>query len=263
MLRNIFFVVTILFISNCSSVTDPAKTHKYWYPNANKLRDASTEILQNQSLNGDVEASLILGMRMANGDRIKNDPVSAFLIFQKLANKNDPRAQYLLGAAYASGLGTDKDEQIAVKWFKKSALNGYDKGQYWYAHMLSRGRGVKYTDWEEAIKWFKKASIQGHTNAQFSLGEAYEQCRGRLDRNFDKAAQWYRIADKYTDNMLARYNLRRLIDLGLTDWKEGDAGTSPNKFQDITKESFISCSKGIKDPFLSEDFKIRPILTAE
>ena len=262
MLKNIFLVLTALLISNCSSVTDPAKTHKLWYPSANKLRDVSTEILQNQATNGNVEASLLLGMRIANGDRIKNDPNKAFLIFEKIANENDPRAQYLLGASYASGLGTNKDEETAVKWFKESALNGYDKGQYWYAHMVSRGRGVEYPDWKEAIKWFKKAAIQGHTNAQFNLGEAYEQCRGGLVRNFDKAAKWYRIANKYTDNMLARYNLRRLIDLGLIDWKEGDAGKAPNKFQDISKESFIRCPKGIKDPFLSEDFKIKPELTA-
>ena len=260
MLRNMFLIIAVLLVANCAAVKDPEMTRKFWYPNADELRSIDTKIVQNQALNGNTEASLILGMRMANGDRIERNPNKAFLLFQSLANENDPRAQYLLGASYTSGMGTKQNDQIAIKWFKKSALNGYDKGQYWYAHMLSRGRGVKTPNWEEAIKWFMKASRQGHTNAQLSLGEAYEQCRGGLVRNFDKAAKWYRIANSYTDNMLARYNLRRLIDLGLTDWKDGDDGRPPERILDISKESFVPCPKGIKDPFLTDNFKIKPIL---
>ena len=29
---------------------------------------------------------------------------------------------------------------------------------------------------------------------------------------------------------------------------------------DISKESFVPCPKGIKDPFLTDNFKIKPIL---
>ena len=42
--------------------------------------------------------------------------------------------------------------------------------------------------------------------------------------------------------MPARFNLRRLIDLGLIEWQEGDGGTPPIELVDITQASFEPCS---------------------
>ena len=261
MLKKIFLIIPFLFITNCSSVNKPNDTHKKWYPNANELKQLDTSELESLTKNGNDEAILILAMRLMNGDRIEKNQDRAFLIFEKLANKGDHRAEYLLGASYYSGAGVNKDNKNALKWFKESALGRYDKGQYWYAFMISRGYGIETPDWKEAIKWYLKAAQQGHTNAQLNLGEAYEQCRGGLERDFDKAAKWYRISNTYQDNMLGRYNLRRLIDLGLTDWKKGDDGKPPNKIQDLSKERFIPCPQGIKDPLLSKKFLIKPIIS--
>ena len=58
--------------------------------------------------------------------------------------------------------------------------------------MYREGRGVARDD-EEALRLFRRAADQGHVVAQTNLGWMYEQGRGvRRDRL--EAARWYRLA---------------------------------------------------------------------
>ena len=49
---------------------------------------------------------------------------------QKEAAANDAEAQYKLGRMYADGEGVAEDEAEAVKWYRKSAMQGHAWGQY-------------------------------------------------------------------------------------------------------------------------------------
>lgn len=250
--RRLSAVATILLglsMSACSTDRTEQETLQLRFPNQDLHQAMTTDELENAAQSSD-EATLQLGIRLMNGDRTERDLDRGYEIFKPLAGAGDARAQFFLGTAYVQGAGVEPDETVAVNWFKKSAEGGYDMGQYWYAFMLSRGRGVAAEDWKTAMKWFLKAAEQGHSNALFSVGEIYESCRAGLDRNFDKAAGWYRRADGPQDNMSSRYNLRRLIDLGLIEWQPGDTGEPPEILVNMDEASFTACEPGAKDQLL-------------
>ena len=213
----ILMLASGLGLTACSTVRTDEETLAIWFPNSQFYREMATETLIAEADKDIPEAKLYLGMRMMTGDRIERDPERAFAIFDGMAKEGDARAQYFIGAAYSQGAGVSQNEAIALEWFRRSAEGGYDKGQYWYVFMLSRGRGTAdgQPDWRNAIPWFERAARQGNSNAQFSMGEAYDTCRGGLPRDLEKAANWYRMADGVQDHMIARYNLRPAHRLGL------------------------------------------------
>lgn len=248
-LLSIAIILLSLTISACSTSRTEQETLQLWFPNQGLHQVMTVEELKAAAQSSN-EATIQLGIRLMNGDRIERDLDSGYEIFKSLAEDGDARAQFFLGTAYIQGSGVEADEAIAVEWFKKSAYGGYDMGQYWYGFMLSRGRGVDGEDWRTAMKWFLKAAKQGHSNALFSMGEIYESCRAGLDRDFDQAASWYRRADGPQDNMPSRFNLRRLIDLGLVEWQPGDPGEPPVTLVSMDQASFTACEPGAKDPLL-------------
>ncbi|MBP02462.1 MAG: hypothetical protein CMM25_06610 [Rhodospirillaceae bacterium] len=239
----VILLVPILVIMNaCSAYKTSQDALNIWYPSHNYYSTVSNEVLQSEASENIVDAKLELAMRLMAGEKIATDPERAFSLVLQTAQNGDPRAQYLVGAAYATGSGTTQSQLEAINWYKKSALGGYDFGQYWYAFMLSRGYAGSPKNWKAALPWFEKAAEQGNKAAQFTLGEIHESCKGGVDRNFNLAAKWYRIAGE-NNSMGARYNLRRLIDIGLTEWKPGDAGKPPEMLQPLGKVDTKPCRK--------------------
>ena len=250
--RTLSAVATIflgLSMSACSTDRTQQETLQLWFPNQDLHQTMTTDELGNAAQSSR-EATIQLAIRLMTGDRTESDLERGYGIFKSLAESGDARAQFFLGTSYMQGSGVELDETIAVNWFKKSAEGGYDIGQYWYAFMLSRGRGVPEEDWKASMKWFLKAAKQGHAEALFSMGEIHESCRAGLDRDFDQAANWYRRADGPQDSMLSRWNLRRLIDLGLVDWLPGDPGEPATIFVNLDKTFFTTCDPGARDPLL-------------
>ncbi|HIF03665.1 MAG TPA: sel1 repeat family protein, partial [Nitrospinaceae bacterium] len=93
------------------------------------------------------------------------------------AEYRDVRAQFYLGWMYYKGLGVDQDYKEAVKWFKKSAEQGYANAQYNLGVLYEDGQGVR-KDYKQAFKWYRKAAEQGYANAQFNLGFMYDHGQG-------------------------------------------------------------------------------------
>lgn len=120
-------------------------------------------------------------------------------------------SQIELGRCYLTGIGVEKNEVEAVKWFRKAADRGNDEGQVLLGLCYFNGLGVE-TDETEAIKWFHRAAKQdGYftDNAKQYLkaiedGDPEAQCR--LARDYDykygfffvenetEAVKWYRKA---------------------------------------------------------------------
>ena len=104
----------------------------------------------------------------------------------------DRTAQCLLGMCYERGLGFEKSDAEAVKWYRKSAEQGYAIAQnnLGYMYMYSDGRGVEQSE-AEAVKWYRKAAEQGHVYAQYNLGTCYDKGRG-VKQSDAEAVKWYR-----------------------------------------------------------------------
>lgn len=95
----------------------------------------------------------------------------AFTLLKPLAERGDAEAQCIIANMYHLGLGLEKDVLEAVKWYKKSAAQGYGVASNNLGTILTIGdRGVA-VDKIGAEKWYQKARKQGflHSPKQSSL----------------------------------------------------------------------------------------------
>ena len=79
--------------------------------------------------------------------------------------EDSPLAEYKLGLCYEYGEGVEKDMSEAVKWYRKSAEQGYAQAQCNLGDCYYRGEGVRQ-DQKEAAKWYRKSAKQGFAKAQ-------------------------------------------------------------------------------------------------
>ncbi|WP_050724129.1 tetratricopeptide repeat protein [Nitratiruptor sp. SB155-2] len=64
-------------------------------------------------------------------DLFENDKYDEALpIFKKLAKEGDAEAMYYLGMMYYEGWGVEKDEKMAVEWWKKANRRGSLDAKY-------------------------------------------------------------------------------------------------------------------------------------
>ncbi|MFQ5716426.1 MAG: tetratricopeptide repeat protein, partial [Nitrospinales bacterium] len=77
------------------------------------------------------------------------------------AKQGRPDAQYNLGVLYFKGIGMDRDNREALKWFRKAAEQGYPHGQGFLGLMYENGWGVSQ-DYEQSVKWYKEAAEHGN-----------------------------------------------------------------------------------------------------
>ena len=109
----------------------------------------------------------ILSARTDNADITKTES-EKFEGLRKAAEQGDAEAQYLLGLAYWSGDGVDKDEREGVRWFHKAADQGYVRAQFKLGATYWAGDGVD-KDERAAVRWWRKAAEQGSQDAQKML----------------------------------------------------------------------------------------------
>ena len=84
--------------------------------------------------------------------------------------QNSEHAQWCMGYNYHGGYnGYPQDYQKAFYYFKLSAENGSNKGQFYLAMCYSKGEGTA-VDWTEAKKWLEIAVENGNLEAAGRLG---------------------------------------------------------------------------------------------
>lgn len=110
----------------------------------------------------------------------------------KLAENNDPIAEYKLAQIYLKGLDVRKDEKAAQKWLERAAEHGNADAQYEFGLALREGRGV-IQDFERAVKWLQHAAASGHARAQYELGRMYLSGTG-LPADSVNAYMWLNLA---------------------------------------------------------------------
>ena len=93
-------------------------------------------------------------------------------LWQPLAEKGDPAAQYLLGTLYMAGKGVKQNDATAFMWFQRAANQGNDV---------------------DAAKWFQRAANQGMVFAQLNLGLLYAAGNGVPQDNVE-AFKWLELA---------------------------------------------------------------------
>ena len=122
----------------------------------------------------------------------KNDYPEAVKWYRKSAEQGYAAAQCNLGYCYKKGEGVEQSYVEAVKWYRKSAEQGYAAAQCNLGYCYHNGEGVEQS-YVEAVKWYRKAAEQGNANAQCNLGLCYENGYG-VPESYSEAVKWYRKA---------------------------------------------------------------------
>jgi len=118
----------------------------------------AAELYRKSAEQGNIDAQFPLGNMYINGEGVKQDDAEAAKWLYKPAENGDCHAQYGLGLIYAR-YNTEQGFVEAYKWLSKSANQGCVEGQFGLGVAYSRGRGIP-KDNDEAIKWFRKAAAQ-------------------------------------------------------------------------------------------------------
>ncbi|MBQ6973080.1 MAG: sel1 repeat family protein [Synergistaceae bacterium] len=149
----------------------------------------------------------ILGLAEIPGD-FAGAYSGALEMVQDYADRENVRAEIYLADMYNYGLGTDKDSQSAMKYYRLAGVNGDIYSQFMYVNLalMSRDYGAEsqspealYSsamrhynrkDYAKAAEIFTLAAEEGHPQSQYMIGRMYEHGQG-VSKNIDTAREWY------------------------------------------------------------------------
>lgn len=117
---------------------------------------------------GSSEANFLMGTAYAEGIGKKLDPILAAQWYERAASMGNMLAQHNMGNIYASGTGVEQNDALAVSWWQQAADQGDAIPQYRLAVMYEQGRGVEQ-DRDEAIRWYRDSAERGYAQAQEAL----------------------------------------------------------------------------------------------
>jgi uncharacterized protein len=106
-----------------------------------------------------------------------------------MAVAGDVEALFLMGTAYAEGLGVRADDDEALDWYGLAADQGHVLAAHNIGNAFRDGRGVDVNH-ETAAAWWLRAAKAGDVIPALRLGEAYEAGRG-VEPDLDSARFWY------------------------------------------------------------------------
>ena len=127
----------------------------------------------------------------------------AISYYKKSAILGNTDAMFVLGCIYDTGKKVPKNHKEAFIWYRQGALLGNKSCQVNLAGLYDSGEGVEQNS-ERAFFWFNKASIQGDIDATYNIGVMYDNGEF-VDQNMIIANRYYCDAGEYniTDNVVS------------------------------------------------------------
>ena len=92
----------------------------------------------------------------------QGDYSGALKYWQERAGAGDAQAQFNLALMYHGGLGVAMDEAAALRWYIKSAQNGYPWAQEYLAIAYQEGWFGLKRDPDQSRVWLKKLEDRGY-----------------------------------------------------------------------------------------------------
>ena len=77
-------------------------------------------------------------------------------------------AQVILGGRYANGRGVERDDVLAVEWYRKAAEQGNVRAQYSLGVMYETGQGISQ-DNVQAYLWYDLAASHPSVEQEQSI----------------------------------------------------------------------------------------------
>ncbi len=157
---------------------------------AEELYKAALPLLKELAEKGNTRAQFNLGFCHETGNGVAKNQNEAVKWYRKAAEQGNADAQNDLGDCYYYGLGVSHNYSEAVKWYRKAAEQGNAYAQNKLGDCYYNGEGVEQ-NYSEAVKWYRKAAEEGFDWAQYSLGDCYYNGEG-VEQNYSEAVKWYR-----------------------------------------------------------------------
>lgn len=133
-----------------------------------------------------------LGLCFLYGIGTERNDTEAFKYFTIAADRGYTAAKFRLGLCYKYGNGTTKNLSEAYKWLLEAAEEENRNAAYEVGMLLLNGEGISM-DAEKAIEWLVKAAENEQDDAQFELGNCYLVGRGVAEDEV-QAMYWYQKA---------------------------------------------------------------------
>jgi TPR repeat protein len=137
-------------------------------------------------------AQLLCGMENSETAATRIPTEQAFKMLADLAEKGNADAMNGLGSFYFRGLGVEKDDVLATRWFAKAAEKGQVQAMYSLGCCSYQGHGVP-KDMAAALRWFTRAGEQGHAEGAYNAGVLHATGQG-TPADKGKARTWYQTA---------------------------------------------------------------------
>ena len=171
---------------------------------------SSSPFLARQILEGRNNAidQNILGFMYEKGIGVEKSDIEAAKYYHLAAAQGNVDAQTNLGFMYEKGLGVEKSDKEAIKYYRLAAAQGNAIARTNLGIMYLLGHGVKQS-YEEALKYFLLAAIQNDDIALANLGYMYENGLG-VKQSDKEAEKYYRLAVAY-GNAIAIADFKRLL----------------------------------------------------
>ncbi len=149
---------------------------------------------------------------------------AAYPILLAEAKAGNGLAMHDIGKLSLSGLGCEKNEELAHSWFSEAhdafvQMEKKDKNpsywQYRIGKLYSYGYGVPQ-DYTSSAKWFAQAVENGNSFAAYSLGSQYHRGQG-VEKDSEEAYRLFRISatDEKKSNAYAQYQLGKMCSDGV------------------------------------------------
>lgn len=154
-------------------------------------------LVTRQARAGDAQAQLALGQLLLNGIGADRDEKNAFRWFLASALQGVAMGCNMVGRCRELGWGVAPDRAEAMPWYRRAAQAGLDWGMYNYATGLTLGwSGPR--DLEAAFLWFRRAAALGHCKSFNIIGGFYEDGWACV-RDLRRARAWYAVAARCGD----------------------------------------------------------------
>jgi TPR repeat protein len=144
------------------------------------------------AMDEDIQASYQKGMAHLFGSAADLDYVRAAQDFRRPAARGLAEAELVLRYLYERGLGVQRDDRLAVSYYKAAAEQGNVLAANNLGAMYEWGHGVSM-NLSEAVRWYRFAAEHGNYTAQANLAGLYFFGKG-LHRDYAQAAYWLRKA---------------------------------------------------------------------
>lgn len=181
------------------------------------------EFYQNDADQGSVQAQVVAGQLLYQGQGVAQDFPRALRYFNAAARQGNANAMAFLGEMHAAGHGVAQNNETALKHYQRAADKKAPAGQTGLGLLHLHGQGVKQSN-EQAFKLFTAAASQGHGDGQLHLGFMYYNGLG-TKRDYRKAMHYFGLAAQH-GHVLAMYNLALMHATGVGTARNCEMATS-------------------------------------